>query len=128
VDANGVQHAMSMMQSVAAIVPYALVACATYLATVAVGVAAVRGQSVRRKWHTRLFTVTTIVTALAATLALLRASILEGVALLAALVPLGLLPFVSVPVSTHTRRHALIAACAAPCYLAAIVFRAAEAS
>ena len=104
------------------------IACAAYLATVSLGLLSLRGRRVRRVWHTRFFVATLALTGLAAAIALLRAAIPEALALILALVPLGLLPALTAPVWKHPRRHAVLALCAAPCYATALALRLVEAA
>ncbi len=97
-----------------------LLAVACYLSTVTLGVASLRGRRVKRAWHSRLFILTLVVTLLAAAFSFAEHWI-RGFMLALALVPLGLLPFLSVPVAKNPARHAIISLVAAPFYLAAAV-------
>lgn len=124
IDAMGIDGSLGLLGDA---VPWTLLAFASYLATLTLGVFSLRGRRVRRAWHGRLFALSFALTVLAAGIALLRSAFAEGLALVFALVPLALLPFLGTPVADRARRHALVALCAAPCYLAAVALRAAEA-
>ncbi|QIM19167.1 hypothetical protein G7066_12390 [Leucobacter coleopterorum] len=105
---------------VANAIPCTLIAGLSYLATIMLGTFSLRGRRVRRVWHTRLFAFTVILTLLAAALSF-PTHWQRGVLLLAALVPLALLPWASRPVLKHPERHIAIGLSAAPFYLSATV-------
>lgn len=100
--------------------PWVLLACFFYAATITLGTLSLRGRRVRRVWHARLFVLTMLATAAAALLSLPADGLRAG-ALTLALVPLALLPFVTTPVASHTRRHTLVGLTASPFYLVAFV-------
>lgn len=108
------------MTGFAQAVPWPLMAVLSYLATLALGTLSLRGRRVGRAWHSGLFVLTSVLTVLAALLSLPDHWV-RGILLSLALVPLALLPFLTVPVSRHPRRHILIGLSAAPCYLVALV-------
>ncbi|MGJ0203783.1 hypothetical protein [Leucobacter sp. gxy201] len=99
--------------------PWVPLAVLSYAATVTVGTLSMRGRRIRRSWHARLFIVTCALTAAAAVFSFPQAWV-RGMLLLAALVPLALLPFVTAPVARHPRRHVALGLLAAPCYIAAL--------
>lgn len=108
-------------------VPWTLIAVLAYLATITLGTLSLRGRRISRAWHSRLFILTALLTLVAAAFSFPEAWP-RGAALTLALVPLGLLPFVTVPVSRHARRHMVLGLSAAPCYLAALVLWAVDLS
>lgn len=97
-----------------------ILACMSYAATLTLGTLSLRGRKVPRVWHARLFMLTAGITVIAALLSL-PGHWPRGLLLALALVPLSLLPFVTVPVRAHPRRHALLGISASPFYLAALV-------
>jgi cytochrome bd-type quinol oxidase subunit 2 len=106
------------------VVPWTVLAFLAYLANISVGTASARGRRVGRKWHSRVFLVTCVLTAVAAVFSF-PDHWERGLWLLLALVPLVLLPYLGIRAARRTRRHALLALMAMPCYLAALILWAA---
>lgn len=100
--------------------PWTPIAVLAYLVTITLGTLSFRGRRVRRVWHTRLFVLTVTLGLLAAALSF-PTHWARGLLLLAALVPLTLLPWLSTPVAKRTRRHIVMGLSAAPFYIAATV-------
>ncbi len=105
--------------------PWTPIAVLAYLSTITLGTLSLRGRRINRAWHTRLFILTALLTLAAAAFSFPEAWP-RGAALTLAVVPLALLPFITVPVSRHTRRHMIVGLSAAPCYLAALVLWAVD--
>ena len=101
--------------------PWTLLAVLSYLGSLALGTAALRGARVRRAWHGRLFLITGALTVLAAALSFPQ-HWGRGLSLGFALVPLALLPIIGRPVAKHRGRHIAMGVAAAPGYLAALGF------
>jgi hypothetical protein len=99
--------------------PWVLLAVIAYIGTLTLGTLSLAGRSVGRVWHARLFVLTATLTIVAAAHSFFSDWV-RGASLLAALVPLGLLPWLSAPVRAHTRRHAMLGLCAAPFYVVAL--------
>lgn len=100
--------------------PWTPFAVLSYLASITVGTLSLCGRRIHRGWHSGLFVLTCALTAAAAAFSF-PAHWVRGFLLALTLVPLALLPAVTVPVSRHPRRHLLLGLAASPCYLGALI-------
>ncbi|WP_200332106.1 MULTISPECIES: hypothetical protein [Microbacteriaceae] len=101
-------------------VPWTLLACLAYSGNVCIGTASLRGRSVPRSWHGRVFLVALALTAIAAATSFPEHGA-RGAALIVALVPLLTLPFVGRPVRRRPSTHIIIGLVAAPCFAIALL-------
>lgn len=101
------------------VMPWTPLAVLAYAATIVVGTLSATGRRVPRSWHTVLFVATAVITAIAMIEAFFE-QWQRGVVLMIALVPICLLPFVTVPVRRRQRRHILLGLSAAPLFLLAL--------
>lgn len=106
-------------------VPWTPLAVLSYTATVTIGTLSLRGRRIHRGWHSGLFILTCLLT-VAAAVSSFPVRWVGGLLLALALVPLALLPFVTVPVARHPRRHLLLGLAAAPCYFGALLLWAVQ--
>lgn len=101
-------------------VPWALLAAIAYLASTAVGTASTLGYSIDRRWHSGLFIVVAVLTVIGAVTSF-PGHVWRGVALLIAIVPLALLPWLGRSAGKRPGRHIAVAMTALPCYVVAVV-------
>ena len=106
-------------------VPWAPLAVLAYLAAITVGTMRMRGLRVNRIWHHLLFIVTVAVTVVAA-VATFTLNWRGAIFLVLALVPLVLLPVLTVPVRRRRVRHVVLGLFPAPLYLVALALWVAQ--